>query len=186
MSGGAEEWDAAAVAWLRRLWAAGLSTAAIGREMTRSKNSVVGKAHRLFLPPRPSPIQNAGAPRPPAPRRVTGPTLAPLASVVAPVAVARVRPPAPAPVPVVVRASQPCCWPIGEPRTPDFRFCEDPGVPGRSYCAAHEALAWDRRPRDMSAAQREAAVERRMRAYERAAAGTGGHGLGFIISGGGL
>jgi GcrA cell cycle regulator len=170
MSGGAEDWDAAAVAWLRRLWADGLSTAAIGREMNRSKDSVVGKAHRLFLPPRPSPIRNAGAPRPPAPRRVTGPTLAPLASVVVPVVVARVPPPAPAPVPVVVRASQPCCWPIGEPRTKEFRYCDGPGLPGRSYCAEHDAVAWVR-PRARTEAEREADERRSWLYREKVARG---------------
>ncbi len=53
------------------LWKEGLSTAEIGRRLGVSKNAVVGKAHRLLLDPRPSPLK-----RPPAPRVVgmTGPT----------------------------------------------------------------------------------------------------------------
>ena len=51
------EWTEEAIAKLRTLWAEGLSTAEIGRRLNISKNAVVGKAHRLNLPPRPSPIR---------------------------------------------------------------------------------------------------------------------------------
>lgn len=42
---------------LTELWDAGLSMSAIGERMHLGKNSVVGKVHRLGLPPRPSPIR---------------------------------------------------------------------------------------------------------------------------------
>ncbi|MCQ4161483.1 GcrA family cell cycle regulator, partial [Roseomonas sp. GC11] len=51
------EWTAEAIEALRALWAEGHSTAEIGRRMGISKNAVVGKAHRLNLPARPSPIR---------------------------------------------------------------------------------------------------------------------------------
>lgn len=41
---------------LRGLWRDGHSTAEIGRRMGRTKNSIIGRAHRLDLPPRGSPI----------------------------------------------------------------------------------------------------------------------------------
>ena len=53
------DWNEKAIAKLRELWAAGLSTAAIGRALGCSKNSVVSKSHRLFLPSRPSPIRKS-------------------------------------------------------------------------------------------------------------------------------
>lgn len=61
---------------LRALWDEGLSTAQIGLRMNRSKNSVIGRAGRLDLPARPSPILPRGSgaqPRNRAPRagRVT-------------------------------------------------------------------------------------------------------------------
>ncbi len=35
-----------------------------------------------------------------------------------------------------------CCWPIGEPRTPSFRYCDAPTRGGRlPYCDAHYAVA---------------------------------------------
>ena len=65
-----ETWTDDQIAELRRLWTDGLSTAAIGRKMKRSKNSVVGKAHRLGLPERPSPIRPRRAAAPRSPQRV--------------------------------------------------------------------------------------------------------------------
>jgi len=50
------EWTDAQITQLRTLWADGHSTAEIGRRMDIGKNAVVGKAHRLNLPSRKSPI----------------------------------------------------------------------------------------------------------------------------------
>jgi GcrA cell cycle regulator len=76
-----------------------------------------------------------------------------LAAVVTQVTVA--PPPAPPPRPVVVAAprlapvqSRPyarivtCCWPIGEPGTRSFHFCDAPSEPGRPYCTEHAKLAY--------------------------------------------
>src|SRR5690349_4459041 len=122
------EWAEETIIRLRALWDEGHSTAEIGRRLGVSKNAVVGKAHRLDLPARPSPIRrdgaSSGAPRRSAPRRVAGPTLPPLASA-GPVLLATPLPsvPKPAPAPPAPRpqvaAPRPygrvitCCWPIG-------------------------------------------------------------------------
>ncbi|MCA0451754.1 MAG: GcrA cell cycle regulator, partial [Proteobacteria bacterium] len=71
------DWTPEQISELTRLWGEGLTTAEIGKRLGISKNAVVGKAHRLNLPARPSPIRRegaGGAPRPVVPRRVTGPT----------------------------------------------------------------------------------------------------------------
>ena len=153
------EWNEETIARLRALWAEGLSTAEIGRRMGISKNAVVGKAHRLNLPARPSPIRRegaGGAPRPVVPRRVTGPTLPPLAAASAPPPqlVTAPAPPPPAPAAPRVVASRPatttfralrpqsCCWPIGEPGTKSFRFCDAEATPGKPYCQEHAAQAY--------------------------------------------
>lgn len=176
------EWTDDAIIRLRNLWDEGLSTAEIGRRLSISKNSVVGKAHRLELPARPSPIRRdpaaAAAVREPAPRRVSGPTLPSLAAPAEPEAprvVARAMPPvsaeapsdrAPAPRPSApamrpvlaavggnTRGPQPvrlaprtpsCCWPIGEPGTPNFRFCGDPALANKPYCGPHAEIAYVR------------------------------------------
>ena len=48
------EWAEETIVRLRALWDEGLSTAEIGRRLGVSKNAVVGKAHRLDLPARPT------------------------------------------------------------------------------------------------------------------------------------
>lgn len=55
------EWTEETISRLRALWDEGLSTAEIGRQLSITKNAVVGKAHRLGLPSRPSPIRRASA-----------------------------------------------------------------------------------------------------------------------------
>jgi GcrA cell cycle regulator len=157
------EWSEEIIARLRGLWSEGLSTAEIGRRMGISKNAVVGKAHRLNLPPRPSPIRRDSAaegemtPRAAAPRRTVGPTLPPLAAAPSQAAVAvapaamepAARPVVPAPRPVAVRPAPvrhsrlaSCCWPIGEPGTKSFHFCDAEALTGKPYCAAHAQLAY--------------------------------------------
>ncbi len=57
---GDTDWDGAKVARLRALWAEGGSAAKIGAAMGMTKSAVIGKAHRLKLPARPSPIIRSG------------------------------------------------------------------------------------------------------------------------------
>ncbi len=170
------EWNDETIARLRTLWNEGLSTAEIGRRMGVSKNAVVGKAHRLGLAARPSPIRRdasgASTPRPAAPRRIVGPTLPPLGAALAvaeevkverpePRIVAKAplaepavpKPPAAHPIsahaaPVRAIASPrtsrlaACCWPIGEPGTKSFRFCDEEALTGKPYCGEHAQLAY--------------------------------------------
>lgn len=160
------EWAEETIIKLRELWAEGHSTAEIGRRLGVSKNAVVGKAHRLELSARPSPIRRGGGGRSSAHRepvrRVAGPTLPPLACtgigappaqpaprVVQSAASAAPRPAAtapqrvaPAPPPRPYGRVITCCWPIGEPGTHNFRFCDAESVPGKPYCADHAQLAY--------------------------------------------
>jgi GcrA cell cycle regulator len=147
------DWTDVVITQLRSLWDEGHSTAEIGRRLGVSKNAVVGKAHRLDLPDRPSPIQRGSPPKPrPAPRpRPSLPPLPSLSSAPAPVTVTPAlphaterRPAAPSPPSVRPFGTRviPCCWPIGHPGKPGFRFCEYGSVPGRPYCAEHCMLAY--------------------------------------------
>ncbi len=149
------DWTPDVIAHLRTLWAEGHSTAEIGRRMGISKNAVVGKAHRLGLPPRPSPILGKGIGERPRTReriRPGDPRLPPLHSVadgtpprpLPPVAPAKpaapARPAAPALVRPVSRGL--CCWPIGDPGTRGFRTCDAPPQPRKPYCAEHAEVAY--------------------------------------------
>ena len=123
-------WTPERIETLGRLWDEGLSTAEIGRRLGLSKNAVIGKAHRLALKPRPSPVKATAAPRP-EPERAR-----------------------PAPPPVLVGFAGPSCsWPFGHPGEKDFHFCGARAVPGKPYCAEHAALAYVRpKSRESSAA----------------------------------
>jgi GcrA cell cycle regulator len=184
------EWNDETIIRLRQLWDEGLSTAEIGRRLNVSKNAVVGKAHRMLLPPRPSPIRRDGAApaRPAPPRRVVGPTLPPLPASLAPPAPrpataphlaadgapinrsaaplalepahrqavpTQPLPTHPAPTPPAADAAAPiravppasgrhsaCCWPLGDPGTRSFRFCDGASLPGKPYCAEHAQVAY--------------------------------------------
>ena len=163
------EWTEELIARLRALWEEGHSTAEIGRILGVSKNAVVGKAHRLNLPARPSPIRRDSSSEVPRVRRIArGPTLPPLTATptpasastpierpVRPVAIAsshgliaepvKTRQPVSAAVaPRPYARSIACCWPLGEPGTPGFHFCGADAVPGKPYCVEHAQLAYVR------------------------------------------
>jgi GcrA cell cycle regulator len=166
-------WDEQTIRDLKDLWAQGLSTAEIGRRLGVTKNAIVGKAHRLELDARPSPIRREAVKpaidRPAPLLRMAGPTLPPLAStgvqsvlasasnvqplrslpISAPRPVAVTPPPAPRQITPSTsfhsrRPAPSCCWPIGEPGTKTFRFCDDTSLPGKPYCDDHAKLAYVR------------------------------------------
>lgn len=165
------DWTAEAIERLRALWAEGHSTAEIGRRMGISKNAVVGKAHRLNLSARPSPIRREAVMERPAqgsaqaqgatmrlPRPVAvasrstlpNPVATPISGApqLAPRGAAAPSAPMVQAQPAVVRAfprfgsARSCCWSIGEPGTPDFRFCSGEATPGKPYCTQHAAVAY--------------------------------------------
>ena len=144
------DWNDDTIARLRALWDEDHSTAEIGRRMGITKNAVVGKAHRLELPGRESPIRartsEPSQPRQPRQLRTAAPNLPPLPSLAAPA-----KAPAPAaPLSPPRRRhgppGQPCCWPIGEPGRPGFRFCGEGTARGRPYCPEHTSIAYAPRP----------------------------------------
>ena len=150
-------WTEERVAELMRLWEAGRSASEIGRLLGVSKNSVVGKAHRMKLKARPSPIKRGVTPqvRRPAAAAVSKPLAQPQP---APKRVeARPIAPAPAqrPAKAVARShgkGPNCLWPIGDPGDQDFHFCGEPAVPGKPYCDEHCARAYIVRNRSDSEA----------------------------------
>lgn len=116
-------WDDHAVAELRRLWAEGHATRIIGAYFGANKNQIIGKAHRLRLPSRPSPLPNY-VPKPP----VARPQKAVKPVVVAP-------PPPPPPPPPPVPSVRLCQYPHGDPGEPGFHYCGAPVWRG-VYCRA--------------------------------------------------
>ena len=147
-------WTEERVAELMRLWEAGRSASEIGRLLGVSKNSVVGKAHRMKLKARPSPIKRGGSPS--VRRTPVAPIAKPAVQVQPAPKPVEARPAAQAPVRrPVARANGKgpnCLWPIGDPGDQDFHFCGAPAVPGKPYCDEHCARAYIVRTRSDSEA----------------------------------
>ena len=128
-------WTLPAMQKLSELWAEGHSGAEIGRRLGVSKNSVLGKAHRLRLPSRPSPITGDRKPRRPHIYRAVGPTLPALKSVVIPER-------APSAIIAPAFSLHPCRWPMWpHGAMPNHQYCGDRSLRGRPYCVAHAAKA---------------------------------------------
>lgn len=153
-------WTDEKVKLLVQLWESGQSITQIGKALGMTRNAVVGKAHRIGLAKRASPIMRSEKPAQPrvAPAHGGGhsahaaaPSPAPRP---APVRVKEEHAASPAPAhqgnqltPAMLAALTPatgprCKWPIGDPKTADFDFCSHVALPGKPYCAAHCAQAY--------------------------------------------
>ena len=121
-------WTPERIAEVTRLWSEGLTTAEIGKLVGITKNAVVGKAHRLGLPARPSPIRRQG--------RGSGSSVA---AAPRPVTKALVKPVRQ----IALSTSGACCkWPFGHPGEEDFRFCGSPALVNKPYCPEHYQIAY--------------------------------------------
>ena len=120
-------WNQEKLNKLKSLWDKGLPITKIGLELGVSRNAIAGKAHRLGLPKRNSPISKSGEPRKNENKAdmQTGKEL-PLKLLLRDVEWSRNR----------------CCWPLGDPKLPGFSFCGTSIIPGRPYCEEHSKLAY--------------------------------------------
>lgn len=129
-------WDDENIARLECLWREGLPTNEIARRMGVSKNAIVGKAHRLDLPSRPTPIIRDGRPNlskpKDKPRRSPRQTLPPLP--VHPSIPSVPKYVAPPPPKLIGRVSQ-CCYVLNDNKP--WKFCDDPTLPGKTMCNEH-------------------------------------------------
>ncbi|MEY3267472.1 MAG: hypothetical protein RL480_232 [Pseudomonadota bacterium] len=157
-------WTDERIAQLKAGWEGGKTASQIAEQLGEgvTRNAVIGKAHRLGLESRPSPVK-AG--------EDTEAAVVTRAATVAPVPPAAAAPPAVA-APVAARpvAKKPvrtgkaaktslldlnekiCKWPIGHPGDSDFHFCGKPSQAGFPYCTEHCLQAYQaqlpRRDRD--------------------------------------
>lgn len=149
------DWTDERISELTRLWNDGLSTAEIGKMLGISKNAVVGKAHRLRLASRPSPIRRMAirpsTPRVPRETRMAAmPSLPQTAAMNPPKTTSVTTSPVPTPQPVRARVEAPalqlsnqrCMWPVGHPGDTDFHFCGERALVGKPYCATHCSVAY--------------------------------------------
>lgn len=137
-------WTDERVSLLKKLWGEGKTAAEIAGELGGvTRNAVIGKAHRLKLSNRVSPIQQNA-------KKAANTN-----------SVAKKVEPAPkekkVAVPPVQQAQtieggreyslmelgpRQCRWPSGDPRNEDFGFCGAECVPGLPYCAEHAKVAY--------------------------------------------
>ena len=128
-------WTEDRMARLTELWQAGLSASRIGEKMELSKNAIVGKAHRLGLKSRPSPINYSG--------RVATPRKAALSRATEKTEATVIDAP-PVAQPVMPPSRRACLYIEGE-KGRDFEFyadaprCAAAPKPGSPYCSAHNA-----------------------------------------------
>ncbi|MFY9288742.1 MAG: GcrA family cell cycle regulator [Alphaproteobacteria bacterium] len=154
-------WTEQKIQALKEMWGHGYSASEIAKHLGGlTRNAVIGKAHRLKLSSRPSPIKREDENSPgisienPMPamksprKRVM---LRPLPVVPTPSSVK------PAPkeafrgldsikrtegIAVTKAGDRHCRWPVGDPRSPDFRFCGCNAYEGMPYCIDHARVAY--------------------------------------------
>ena len=130
-------WTDERVTLLRKMWGEGKTAAEIAGTLGGvTRNAVIGKAHRLKLSNRISPIQqNVKPARPAAPE--------PRIVARAPARPVEARPPfAIKAVKMIDLKERMCRWPHGDPRDDDFVFCGHERVSMLPYCREHTKLAY--------------------------------------------
>ena len=120
-------WNDTKLKELEDLWKQGLPISKIGERLGVSRNSVAGKAHRMGLPKRTSPISSAKKENLSVKKNnETSNIDLPLKIKLRNVQWSRTK----------------CCWPEGDPKQNDFKFCGQDIFPGRPYCDKHSLLAY--------------------------------------------
>ena len=137
-------WDDNNVAKLRDLWDQGLPTAQIGKLLGFTKNAVVGKAHRIGLERRPSPIRRTAVK--PDRKKARSPVMPKLnfESAKEPEIVSK-EPAVFQPAVKNIFTAAPkrgCEWPEGHPDEADFSFCGKDRFEDEPYCLDQCAVAY--------------------------------------------
>lgn len=159
-------WTDERIALLKKMWKEGKSAAEIAKTLGKgvTRNAVIGKAHRMGLSGRPSPIKKpAPAPKKEkeaaskpakeaAPKEKSRPA-APVAGsqrVSAAIAkeveelkrIEKEVTPLNGGISLLELTERMCKWPIGDPREPEFVFCGRGIRAGTPYCPDHAAMAY--------------------------------------------
>ena len=138
-------WNETNVARLRELWDQGLPTAQIGKLLGFTKNAVVGKAHRIGLERRPSPIRRTAVK--PDRKKARSPVMPTLnfenKDTEEKLNFSEIKTFQPAIKnifsPIKKRG---CEWPEGHPDEPEFHFCNKERFDDKPYCLDHCAIAY--------------------------------------------
>ena len=146
-------WTEEMVEGLRQMWTEGLTANEIAKRLGVSKNSIVGKVHRLCLKARPSPIKKkedeaetevveTAEQQPETPVQVVEEIKA--EEMPEPVVEHKVekKHKGNGHIKLVELDSHTCRWPLGDPRDEDFCFCGRKVRMGQTYCEEHSNMAY--------------------------------------------
>ena len=139
-------WSVEHTEQLRALWGRSLSAAEIGAIIGCSRHAVIGRAHRIGLPP----IERKPPERPAVrrgrdkqfpwirKRRLSAATAEAAKLKDIPLTVIG----EPRMLSIVELNAFTCRWPIGDPRERSFGYCGHPTKAGSAYCEGHHAIAY--------------------------------------------
>lgn len=142
---------------LRRMWKQGLTTNEIAKNLGVSKNSIVGKVHRLNLTARPSPIKKKNEQSPEKvvekisahdekslknSKNVKKITIEPVEIKISSAPAVSANSNKNGCVPLTELDNHTCRWPLGDPRDENFCFCGKKVRSGQTYCEEHAAIAY--------------------------------------------
>jgi len=140
-------WTNERVSLLTKLWGEGHTAAEIAKKLGGvTRNAVIGKAHRLKLSNRVSPIQQN---KKPANKNVERKTTKKVG--IASKSNVSVLPQSPTQdsgrkstelYSLMDLKPRMCRWPSGDPKHDDFGFCGDDSMPGLPYCEEHAKMAY--------------------------------------------
>lgn len=143
-------WTDERIELLRTSWESGMTASQIAETLGEgiSRNAVIGKAHRLGLQARPSPVKLGEAAA-----GVADVVIAAVEGVAEGIAAAaaprpavkrpsRAAPVKPARTTLLDLSEKVCKWPIGHPGETDFHFCGKAAQTGFPYCTEHCAIAY--------------------------------------------
>ena len=138
-------WDDNNVSRLKELWDQGLPTAQIGKLLGFTKNAVVGKAHRIGLERRPSPIRRTAVK--PDRKKARSPVMPKLAFETSSIEEKIYTPKISTFTSNVkniftANLKRGCEWPEGHPDEPEFHFCNKERFEDKPYCLNHCVVAY--------------------------------------------
>lgn len=143
-------WTEEMIDSLKQMWKEGLTTTEIAKRLGVSKNSIVGKVHRLNLKARPSPIKKKEEVVV-APEVTVAKEEETVKQVAKPIKKINISPINVSNEKVKKENSylklteldnHTCRWPIGDPRDDNFCFCGKAVRSGQTYCEEHSAIAY--------------------------------------------
>ena len=146
-------WTDEAVEELKKMWDKGMTTGQIAKVLNVTKNSIIGKVHRLCLTARPSPIKkssNSTGKKTVTSKKTEKETKAKSTSkcktkekpIIIEEAKPQVAPIEETNIPLVKLDNHTCRWPMGDPKDEDFCFCGKRIKTGQTYCEEHAMVAY--------------------------------------------